>query len=1288
MINISYILCMRILAHTCFIGTTGYANHARSFFCSLNKFHEVKVRNLTIGNSWNGYNINPHDGESYMTEEMKGMLYQQTLYNPDGSRTDFPIYSYDKNFKPDVHIILMEMDQHYYYDEYDGYKIAFCVWESTRYPDHFFNQLMKFNEIWVPTQWQFDCLVEQGCPPEKIHVIPEGVDVDTFKPIEKYSPKEKFRFLHFGRWDYRKGTTEILRAFSEEFADDENVELIASVENPYPNDGLKSTEERVKFHNIDTKRIKFLNFLPREDYVKYLQEGDVFVSCSRSEGWNLPLCIPEDKLIYCNDTFVPIQDVKDNDIVITHNGNPNKVLKTFKRNVDSNIINIQLYNDFEPLELTKEHPVYVIKREKFITKHGKFKNIPLIKPEWIESKNIKKGDVIIRTTIPQKYFKNKKIDLLFLDNELLFDNEKVWYKNGYNQDGVLVKYNRYVYLWDLAFLFGWYIAEGTDGENKLIFSLNSNKEIPIADKIISEIFRVFGSRGSYEIYENKLYVKFNSKILCKFFTYFCGKMSYNKQIPYEILNGPINVLNEVIYNMVLGDGSLSNTKELYYYSTVSKILSRQLVFANQRLNVKTIIQIGKRKNRTDKRPCYNLTWSFNNKNGRHSNKSWWHPEGLGILVKNVKEVPYEGFVYNLEVENDNSFLLSNATVHNCEAMACGTPSIYSEWGGQLQFAEGKGLPVKIQGLIPANYEHKDWPGNYCEPDWNDLKFKMRQAYEYWSAIWVRTFMGEYKEIHENFNWEHIGKIASDRLEKINNDFVFVTTGNEGYMPVIQKLVESLLEFSNKKIIVYGVNCDVPFNYPNVIQRRIDVIQHSEHDKWYWKQQACITSTEEDFENFVWIDGDVVVNYNIDNIKQYFPMITDYPVPDIHVQDEFFGVYGEDKSQLFGEELAKELEVEKFTPYAHICMYVYNKKCKWWFERILKLYHETPLEDYKRLFLWNDEGIDNGLRWANNFRKFLPLSNFDTSSYDGDLGYTSQNLQQFYKFWNEDGPQNFGKIYGYQFIPKDKSQILYFHGNKDTKISDKMINFIKLMRDKSFYQSKFFYTDIYDVKNLGTIDNYVATTMEVANMVGWDYAIFHEIYNLQEYYHNRIRRINNGDIVVDLGGNIGIFNRWAYSQGASKVISFEPDKRYFKLLSLNADPKSILFNAAISDNMGEIELYESPHLGGSATHEFSDYLNKYKVRTYTLDYLFETGLIDRIDFLKIDIEGAEIEALNGISDENLKKVKTISMEYHNGALGYNDDLRTEFIERLRNNGFNSFLLFLGNDNNLQLIYFWK
>ena len=900
---------MNILVHTCYIGSTGYANHARSFFTALNKYHTVKVRNFTIGNGWEGMNPTPHDKETYITDEMKDMLILQTLFNKDG-REDQPMYGYKGNFKADVHIVLVEMNHYYFYEQFDGYKIAYCVWESTLFPDQFFNQLLKFDEMWVPTQWQYNSLIAQGYPEDKLFIVPEGVDVETFMPIKKVPKKDKFRFLHFGRWDYRKGTTEVLRAFSETFKGRDDVELIASVENPFPNDGLNSTEERIDFHKIDGANINFIKFPKREDYIKYLQEGDVFISCARSEGWNLPLI---------------------------------------------------------------------------------------------------------------------------------------------------------------------------------------------------------------------------------------------------------------------------------------------------------------------------------------------------------------------------------------EAMACGTPSIYSNWGGQLEFAEGKGIPVSIDGFRPANVEHKDWPGEYCEPDWNNLGEQMLNAFDNYKQY--KSFaMAEAKELHDDFNWDKIAKGACNILERNKKPFAFVTTGNIGYMSVIEKLVQSLLEFSDQKIIVYGVDCDVPFDYPNVIKRRFNTVKLTNEDKWYWKQMACLESLKEDYEHFIWIDGDVVVNHNIDTVRQYFNKVGRYPLSDIHIQEEFFGTW-DNGSQLFNEQLANEWGIRKSNPYMHICFYIYNKGSEEWFNEILKHYTDiikNNPSDYKRLYLWNDEGIDNAMRWKYGYRNHLPISNFDTSSYDGDEGFIDKTLHQFYKFWNEEGPQNFDRIFGYQFIPKDKSQIIYFHGNKNAEISDKMIEFIKMQRDNSFYKSMCFYTDVYKLENYESLFEYQGATMHVAEKFGWAPAIFHEIYNLRDYYANRVKRINEGDIVVDLGGNMGMFNRWAYSEGASKVISFEPDRRYFKLLSLNADPRSVLFNAAAAHEVGELNLYESEHLGGSNVFGING-VEGYTVKTYTLNYLFESGLVDKIDFLKIDIEGAEHAALAGISDENLMKVKSIGMEYHHAHFNFDEDLRQTVIDRMIGLGFNSYLSYTATDN-LQILYF--
>jgi FkbM family methyltransferase len=906
---------MKILVHTSFIGDTGYNNHARSFFTALNKFHTVKIRNYTVGKTWKGYNQYAHDEEPYMTEEMRNMLILQTLYNSDGTVTDFPLYGYNFDFKPDLHIILNDVNHRYFYDKYDGYVIGYNVWETTEYPYNFFNQIKTLDEFWVPSEWQKNNLIKQGYDKDKIFVVPEGVDVNIFKPEENIEQFEKFTFLLFGRWEYRKSTKEIIETFIETFKQNNNVQLLVSADNMFANDGFNSTEERLDHYGLINDKVKVLHFLKREDYITYLKKGHVFVSCARSEGWNLPLI---------------------------------------------------------------------------------------------------------------------------------------------------------------------------------------------------------------------------------------------------------------------------------------------------------------------------------------------------------------------------------------EAMSCGTPSIYSNWGAQLQFANGKGIPVSVLDEVPATKQDPNFVGNYIEPDFQDLSYKMKLVYET-HDLYKKRSIKESQEIHEEFNWGKIASQVSEHLLKINSDnnFVFVTTGNIGYMPVIEKLVKSINEFSNHKIIVYGVDCDVPFDYPCLIKKTINPPKYSEHDRWYWKQYACIESLKEDYENYVWIDGDVIVNYNIDNINKYMKEIDNYPISDIHVQKEFFGEYNDKKeTQLFNEKLCELFQVKKSDPYAHVCMYIYNKKCEWWFNEIIEVYKQIPLIDYKKYLLWNDEGIDNFLRWKYGFKKYLPLSNFDTSSYDGDVGYTANNLKDFFTFWVKNGPYNFNKIYGYQFIPKDKSNIIYFHGNKNSEVSEKMINFIKLKRDKNFHSSEYFFTEENVCKNLGEIKGFEGSSLQVADQYGWDYCIYHEIFNLQDYYLHRTKRINDGDIVVDLGANIGIFNRWAYSQGASKVISFEPDKRYFKLLQLNSDDRSILFNAGVHSEVGRGYFYESDHLGGSnfLNKEFGQ--NFYKARTYTLDYLFESNLIDKIDFLKVDVEGSELDIFSGISDENLLKIKNISMEYHHAHFFYNENDRNNLINRLNSLGFRSFIMFLGTDNNLQMLYFWR
>ncbi len=302
-----------IQAHTSFIGQTGYNAHARDFFTALSYKNSLRIRNFTVGKTWNGLgpkNLNgryndPHSNESYITDYQRKLINIQTLYCNQGSKDSYGSGLCDSEVNdenkysnlPKIDLLLSETNHHYYHclDKYTGFKIAYNVWEQTRYDNNFFEILKKFDQFWCPSKWQKQCVIEQGYPENKVFVVPEAVDGSMFNPdffnynLDMYKDN-RFKFVLFGRWEYRKATTEIIDTFLKTFKPEEPVDLVLAVDNAdYAIDGMKTTEERLNHYNFKDSRLKVLHFVNRQDYVNYLRNGHVFLSCARSEGWNLPL---------------------------------------------------------------------------------------------------------------------------------------------------------------------------------------------------------------------------------------------------------------------------------------------------------------------------------------------------------------------------------------------------------------------------------------------------------------------------------------------------------------------------------------------------------------------------------------------------------------------------------------------------------------------------------------------------------------------------------------------------------------------------------------------------------------------------------------------------------------------------------------------------------------------------------------------------------------------------------------------------------------------------------------
>jgi FkbM family methyltransferase len=136
----------------------------------------------------------------------------------------------------------------------------------------------------------------------------------------------------------------------------------------------------------------------------------------------------------------------------------------------------------------------------------------------------------------------------------------------------------------------------------------------------------------------------------------------------------------------------------------------------------------------------------------------------------------------------------------------------------------------------------------------------------------------------------------------------------------------------------------------------------------------------------------------------------------------------------------------------------------------------------------------------------------------------------------------------------------------------------------------------------------------------------------DIYEQRAVSVRNGDVVVDVGAHLGTFTRIALQRGARIVVAIEPDPA-------NASCFERTFAAEIAD--GRVRLVEAAawhssgllrfEIGGaSQTGRVADpqTVDAVPVRAVMLDAMVEEFALDRVDFIKMDIEGAERHALAG------------------------------------------------------------
>ena len=177
--------------------------------------------------------------------------------------------------------------------------------------------------------------------------------------------------------------------------------------------------------------------------------------------------------------------------------------------------------------------------------------------------------------------------------------------------------------------------------------------------------------------------------------------------------------------------------------------------------------------------------------------------------------------------------------------------------------------------------------------------------------------------------------------------------------------------------------------------------------------------------------------------------------------------------------------------------------------------------------------------------------------------------------------------------------------------------------------------------------------------------------ISERLYERYRSVKDGEVVVDLGANIGLFPWSLKSKSPSKVIVVEPSHSLIPALTNNMSKLPFptkVFEYAIGAENGEKVMGDYDWLAGEATPGSTTF----KVKTFK-DFLADAEL-DRIDFLKVDCEGGEYDIFTEENYEFLtKNVKYITGEWH---LSYMKNGLERFIQfkNLYLKGKNNFRVF--------------
>lgn len=377
-------------------------------------------------------------------------------------------------------------------------------------------------------------------------------------------------------------------------------------------------------------------------------------------------CFPAGSLVTMVDgTRRPIEDVVDGDVVLTHRGRGRRVTALHRRHYSGELYTIK-FEAHRTLRCTRQHPLYVVSEDE-VKERDDHANLrwctdQKIHPDWVHAECLR---ITHYGLAPVPY------------EERLFD----------------MPYDRAS---AFARLLGYYLAEGHLLRNKsgklCGIELTTNKNDPIHDEI-DNLCRVFGTKNMPSSHgrvnsEEAIGIYIFDEHLARLCSEHAGSYSDKKRLSETVMFWPKDLQFQLLGAYANGDGCGPDEGSLKF-STASVDLSWQLMVLLARKGIPAshsvlrhkdtgrsskdtteyVVHVGKQWSSAFSIVCAKVKSSEVLKSKHSRIFALQHNTNDMFVVTPVRDIvsmPVEMDVFNLEVEEDESYVVEGLAVHNCK----------------------------------------------------------------------------------------------------------------------------------------------------------------------------------------------------------------------------------------------------------------------------------------------------------------------------------------------------------------------------------------------------------------------------------------------------------------------------------------------------------------------------------------------------------------------------------------------------------------------------------------------